>query len=85
MQRILAPVPISFNEAIAIAVLGLAVNVVSAYLLREDHDHHHHDHHHSGHHGHDDSNLRAAGTLRTSHITGSDHRSLRERPSSSGG
>jgi cation diffusion facilitator family transporter len=58
-QRILSPVPISFNEAIAIAVIGLAVNVVSALLLREDHDHDHH-HDHDKHHRHDDTNLRAA-------------------------
>lgn len=67
VQRIFAPVAIAFNEAIAIAVVGLAVNVVSAFLLREDHDdhgHHHGDHHehHHGHpqHGHHDTNLRAA-------------------------
>ncbi len=58
VQRILAPVAISFNEAILIAVIGLAVNIFSAFLLREDHDHHeHHGHHHHGHH---DTNLRAA-------------------------
>jgi cation diffusion facilitator family transporter len=53
-------VPIRFNEAIAIAVLGLAVNLASAWLLREDH---HHDgdtaHEHHGRHHHD-SNLRGA-------------------------
>jgi cation diffusion facilitator family transporter len=61
-QRILAPVPISFNEAIAIAALGLAVNVVSALLLRENHDHRHEDHdgHQHHDHPHGDSNLRAA-------------------------
>ena len=49
--RFLAPVPIRFSEAIPIAVLGLMVNVASAWLLRGD-DHHHHGHH--GHeHGHD--------------------------------
>ena len=59
--RILSPVAISFNEAIAIAVIGLAVNVVSAFLLRESHDHDHHDHGHiHHHHGHQDTNLRAA-------------------------
>ena len=64
MQRMLAPVAISFDEAIAIAVVGLAVNIVSALLLREDqhdhggHHHGHHDHHHG--HRHHDSNLRAA-------------------------
>jgi cation diffusion facilitator family transporter len=55
-QRIVAPVPISFAEAIAIAVLGLAVNVASAWLLVGDHGHHHAHGHHHGHghdHGHD--------------------------------
>jgi cation diffusion facilitator family transporter len=64
VQRLVAPVAISFNEAIAIATLGLVVNVISAFLLREDHDHHerghayHGPHHHR--HGHHDTNLRAA-------------------------
>lgn len=56
-QRIFAPVAISYNEAIAIAVIGLAVNVASAFLLRESHHGHDHDHHHHAHH---DANLRAA-------------------------
>ncbi|MBL1209282.1 CDF family Co(II)/Ni(II) efflux transporter DmeF [Geminocystis sp. GBBB08] len=47
---------IKFDEAILVAVIGLIVNLVSAFLL-EDHDHHHHDHH--DHHDHD-HNLRAA-------------------------
>lgn len=60
-QRILSPVPIRFNEAIAIAIVGLAVNVMSALLLREDHHHdHHHDRHQHDHQRHDDTNLRAA-------------------------
>jgi cation diffusion facilitator family transporter len=49
VERLLSPRPIQFNEAIAVAVAGLAVNVVSALLLRDheadDHDRgHHHDH-----------------------------------------
>jgi cation diffusion facilitator family transporter len=64
MERLLSPVPIAYSEAIAVAVLGLAVNLVSAWLLRDEpHDHHHHghDHDHShGHHHHRDNNLRAA-------------------------
>lgn len=40
--RIGNPVPIAYGEAIAVAVLGLAVNLVCAWLLREDHNHHHH-------------------------------------------
>jgi cation diffusion facilitator family transporter len=55
VSRLLNPVPISFNEAIPIAVLGLAVNVVSAWLLSGGHHHGHgHDHAHS--HGHDHGN-----------------------------
>ena len=52
--RFLSPVPIHFAEAIPIAVLGLSVNVASAWLLGgEDHGHSHgHDHGHD-HHGHD--------------------------------
>jgi cation diffusion facilitator family transporter len=50
VSRLLNPVPISFNEAIPIAVLGLAVNVVSAWLLSGGH-HHGHGHGHAHDHG----------------------------------
>jgi len=63
MQRLFSPVPIAYSEAIAVAVLGLAVNLVSAWLLRDEHHDHHHDHGHShdhSHHHHRDNNLRAA-------------------------
>ena len=54
VSRLLDPVPISFNEAIPIAVLGLAVNIASAWLLSGGHHHGHgHDHTHSNGHGHD--------------------------------
>jgi cation diffusion facilitator family transporter len=53
--RLTAPIPINFHQAIIVAVIGLAVNVASALLLREDHDHGH-GHDHGGH----DNNLRAA-------------------------
>jgi len=62
--RFIWPVPISFNEAIPIAALGLIVNVVSALLLSGGHhDHAHaddHDHPHPHHAAHRDNNLRAA-------------------------
>ena len=65
--RLINPVPIAYGEAIAVAVLGLAVNLVSAWLLRDSHDHDHHGHSHGGHshgsshgHHHRDNNLRAA-------------------------
>lgn len=51
VSRFLNPIAISFTEAIPIAVLGLAVNVVSAWLLSGGH--HGHGHGHS--HGHDEA------------------------------
>jgi cation diffusion facilitator family transporter len=59
VSRLLNPVPISFNEAIPIAVVGLAVNVVSAWLLSGGH-HHGHGHDHSHGHGHDEEPRRIA-------------------------
>jgi cation diffusion facilitator family transporter len=70
--RLRAPTPIDFPEAIAIAVIGLAVNLASAWLLRGEHGHghahghahgHDHGHAHADHHHHKhgaDLNLRAA-------------------------
>jgi cation diffusion facilitator family transporter len=61
--RLFQPVSIHYDEAIAIAVVGLGVNLVSAWLLggehHHDHDEHDHDHHDHDHHHHD-HNLRAA-------------------------
>ena len=59
--RLLSPVAIRFDQAIVIACIGLAVNLVSAWLLHDDHaghEHHadhddHHDHHDHEHHAHD--------------------------------
>ena len=51
VSRFFAPVPIHFAEAIPIAVLGLAVNVASAWLLSGG-GHHHHGHGDGHHHGH---------------------------------
>src|ERR1700709_1389570 len=66
--RLAHPVPIAYGEAILVAALGLGVNLASAWLLRDshDHDHHGHGHSHGGSHGsspghrHHDNNLRAA-------------------------
>jgi cation diffusion facilitator family transporter len=71
IERLLAPVPIRYDQAIVIAFLGLLVNLVSAWLLHGGHAHHqqagHHHHHGHGHgHGrnqrdhHHDLNLRGA-------------------------
>lgn len=60
IQRLIHPLAISFNQAIPVAVLGLGVNLLSAWLLKDDHDHlpghdhHHREHVHEGHdHDHD--------------------------------
>ncbi len=70
VSKLVTPAPIAFGEAMLVAVLGLVVNLVSAWLLaRSGHDHHGHDHHHHDHdhghaghgHGHHhDHNFRAA-------------------------
>jgi len=55
IQRIYNPHEIYYNQAIAVAVLGLVVNLISALMLKDHHRHHgEHDHHHHDH------NLRAA-------------------------
>lgn len=52
IERLFSPVAIQINAAIAVAILGLVVNLVSAFLLK---DHHAHGHEHSH-----DHNLKAA-------------------------
>lgn len=64
-SRLISPVRVDFGDAIVVAVLGLMVNLVSAFMLGHGHQHHHHGHEHGEHehHGHDhhhDHNLRAA-------------------------
>lgn len=69
VARIASPTTIRFDEAIAVAVVGLVVNLASAVILRgrheegqgagAPHDHDHHDHDHD-HHDHRDHNLRGA-------------------------
>jgi cation diffusion facilitator family transporter len=60
MERLFAPAPIHYNEAIVIAVIGLAVNLLCAWLLQGEHSHEHSHGHHHDHGGHHDVNLRAA-------------------------
>ncbi len=58
VQRIITPVGVQYGDALLIACIGLAVNLISALILKDNHSHHGHDH--AGHsHGHD-NNMRAA-------------------------
>lgn len=53
-ERLLEPIEIDWNDALAVAVLGLVVNVVCVVVLGNDHGHdHQHDHDHSHDHSHD--------------------------------
>ena len=40
IDRIFSPNPVQFNEAIAIGTIGLIVNIISAFILRPEDDHH---------------------------------------------
>ena len=57
VQRIVTPAAVQYGDALLIACIGLAVNLVSALILKDDH--HGHDHGHGHAHGHD-NNMRAA-------------------------
>lgn len=62
VKRMIHPVDILFDQAIIVAVIGLIVNIISAFILgngdsSHSHDHHGHDHSHDNHKDH---NLKAA-------------------------
>jgi cation diffusion facilitator family transporter len=61
VERLIAPGPVNYRDALFIAAVGLVVNIVCAFILGGGHEHHH-DHGLDDHHGHhaDDNNLRAA-------------------------
>lgn len=61
VEGIFNPVNIAYKEAITIAIVGLIINLLCAWLLKDDHHHgHDHDHHHEHGHHHHDMNLKAA-------------------------
>jgi len=60
VERLLAPSPIHYDQAILIAILGLLVNLACAWLLKDGHAHHHDTDSHDSHHHHHDLNLRSA-------------------------
>ncbi len=69
VERVVAPQPIHYQQAMVVATLGLAVNLLCVFILGGAHDHgggghghHDHGHDHGGghdHHGHD-LNLKSA-------------------------
>lgn len=60
VERLIAPQPIHYLEAMVVAALGLLVNIASALILGHAH-HDDHDHHHAGeNHHHHDLNLKSA-------------------------
>jgi cation diffusion facilitator family transporter len=52
VERLIAPAPIQYDQAIVVAGVGLAVNLACAWLLRGEHGHHGHAHGHGHDHGH---------------------------------
>ncbi|WP_247841703.1 CDF family Co(II)/Ni(II) efflux transporter DmeF [Pseudomonas sp. MWU12-3103b] len=62
--RLFEPTTVAFGEATVIAIVGLGVNILSAFLLMGHHGHdhgHQHDHAHGhDHYHHHDNNLRSA-------------------------
>jgi cation diffusion facilitator family transporter len=86
VDRLMHPEPIDFGSAVPIAVVGLLVNIVSAWMLSGDHDGHghhghahghghaHHDHEHDDHHDHDHH-----GHEHHDHDHGHDNRDLNMR------
>ena len=63
LWRLWRPQQIAFDMALAVAVLGLLVNLASAWMLRDQHEHGH-GHSHAGHdhdHDHDHDHAPAGG------------------------
>jgi len=63
IARILSPIPIHFREAIPIAVVGLLVNIASAWLLSGGERHHGHRHGHREHIGEDHEESKPIDTV----------------------
>lgn len=68
LVRLTQPIHIDFNQAIAVAVVGLGVNLVCAWLLKDDHAHHGHHHHHGHDHHHRNDEHHAPGKGRDNNL-----------------
>jgi cation diffusion facilitator family transporter len=67
LERIIHPADIHYNQALLVAVIGLIINILCAFILNSkghaDHHHHHDDHGHHHHHDHShdhDLNIKSA-------------------------
>jgi cation diffusion facilitator family transporter len=58
LERLISPQAIQYEEALAVGVLGLLVNMVCAFILGKAHQHDHAQHGHHAHHH--DLNLKSA-------------------------
>jgi len=65
LARFWSPAQIGFDEAIAVAIIGLLVNLASAWLLHERHEHAHAGHGHQHAHDHDHDHDHDAGKRTT--------------------
>jgi cation diffusion facilitator family transporter len=61
IARLIHPAQVAYGNALLIALIGLCVNLISAFILKDDH-HHGDGHDHEDRHGHagHDNNMRAA-------------------------
>jgi cation diffusion facilitator family transporter len=59
ISRLINPAQVAYGDALLIAAIGLGVNLISAFILKDDHQHDH-SHHGHAHHGGHDNNMRAA-------------------------
>jgi cation diffusion facilitator family transporter len=60
VERIVTPAPVQYGDALLIACIGLAVNLISALILKDSHDHGHGHGHNHAHADGGDNNMRAA-------------------------
>jgi cation diffusion facilitator family transporter len=67
IERLLSPQNVAYGDALLIAMIGLVVNLVSAFILKDSHSHNHghahdrdHGHAHAHHEDGSDNNMRAA-------------------------
>ena len=76
-SRLISPCDVAFREALPVAIIGLVVNLVCAFVLGHNHSHgaaHGHDHEEAHHHGHDHAHGKElGGEHRHAHAEKHDH------------